>query len=107
MPFGIMVPIVASGTRSPACMLNAPQPISSGWPSPASTIDLVDLVGALDGTGLEHPRHDDAVEALADPVQLLDRHAEVAHLLPERDRIPLERGEVAQPREQDLHRRGT
>ena len=38
MPFGITVPMVASGTRSPACMLKAPHPISSGSPSPASTI---------------------------------------------------------------------
>ena len=38
MPLGITVPMVASGTRSPACMLKAPQPISSGSPSPASTM---------------------------------------------------------------------
>ena len=38
MPLGMTVPMVASGTRSPALMLKAPQPISSGCPSPASTI---------------------------------------------------------------------
>ena len=30
MPSGITVPMVARGTRSPAAMLKAPQPISSG-----------------------------------------------------------------------------
>ena len=66
--------------------------------------DQVDLVGALDRPRLEHPGDDDAVEALADPLQLLDRHAEVAHLLAERDGVALERGEVTQPGEEDLHR---
>ena len=37
MPFGIVVPTVASGTRSPTCMLKAPHQIWSGSPSPAST----------------------------------------------------------------------
>ena len=69
--------------------------------------DLVDLVGPLDGPGLEHPGDDDAVQPLADPLELFDGHAEVAHLLPERDRVPLERSKVTQPREQDLHRRST
>ena len=84
-------------------MLNAPHPISQRLAVAGVHDHLVDLVGALDGPGLEHPRHDDAVESLADPIELLDRHAEIAHLLPERDRVPLERREVAQPREQDLH----
>ena len=37
MPPGITVPTVASGTRSPATMLKAPQQICSASPSPAST----------------------------------------------------------------------
>ena len=104
MPLGITVPMVASGTRSPAAMLKAPQPISSGWPSPASTMTWWILLAPSIGARLEHLGDDDAVEPLADPLQLLDRHAEVAHLLAERDGVALERGEVAQPGEEDLHR---
>ena len=37
MPFGMVVPTVASGTRSPAAMLNAPQAICRASPSPVST----------------------------------------------------------------------
>ena len=101
---GMTVPTVASGTRSPAAMLNAPHPTSSGWPSPASTMTRWILLAPSIGRVLEHPGDDDAVEALADPLELLHRHAEVAHLLAERDGVALERGEVAQPGEEDLHR---
>ncbi len=34
MPFGITVPTVAKGIRSPTAMLNAPQQTWSGRPSP-------------------------------------------------------------------------
>ncbi len=37
MPFGMVVPTVASGTRSPTCMLNAPHHTWSDSPSPVST----------------------------------------------------------------------
>ena len=103
MPLGIMVPTVARGTRSPTAMLKAPQPTSSGSPSPASTTTRWILLAPSMRPGLEHAGHDDAVESLADAVQLLDGHAEVAHRLAERDRVALERGEVAQPGEEDLH----
>ena len=36
-PSGILVPSVASGTKSPACMLNAPHHTWRSTPSPAST----------------------------------------------------------------------
>ena len=36
-PSGMTVPMVASGTRSPGAMLNAPQQICSDCPSPTST----------------------------------------------------------------------
>ena len=66
MPFGIVVPTVASGTRSPSAMLNAPQQICSGSPSPAST--STSWMRSASGCAREsqHTRDDDAVEPLAD-----------------------------------------
>ena len=49
--------------------------------------DQLDLVGVGCGR-VRGPGHDDAVEALADAVELLDGHAEVAHRLTDRDRAP-------------------
>src|SRR3546814_10220153 len=64
--------------------------------------DLVDLVGALEGPRLEDLGDDDPVEALAHPLHRLHGGAEIAQHVPERDRVPRERGEVPQPREQNL-----
>jgi hypothetical protein len=61
-------------------------------------------VGIRVGPRLEHPGHDDPVEPLADALQRLDRRPEVAHLLAELDRVAFERRELAQPRQEDLHR---
>ena len=47
---------------------------------------------------------DDAVEAFADVVDRLDRHAEVAHDVAEADRVVVGEGrELAQPGQEDLH----
>ncbi len=67
----------------------------------------MDLVGAGDRARLEHSGHHDPGEALAEALQRLDRHAEVAHLLAEGDGVPIEGGEVAQPGQEDLHAMGT
>ena len=45
MPFGIMVPRVASGTRSPAAMLNAPQHDLERLAVAGVDVDQLDLVG--------------------------------------------------------------
>ena len=104
MPLGITVPMVASGTRSPTAMLNAPQQICSASPSPASTSTSWMRSASGMRAQLEHPRHDDAVEPLPDELHLLDRRSERAERVADRRRIVGEiRRELAQPREEDLH----
>ena len=48
-------------------------------------VDQLDPVGVGVGPQVEHPGHDDAVEPLADAVDRLDGHAEVAHHVAEHD----------------------
>ena len=67
MPFGIVVPTVASGTRSPTCMLKAPHHTWSGSPSPVSTSTRCTWFGVGMRPQREHLRDDHAVDRLADP----------------------------------------
>jgi hypothetical protein len=66
-------------------------------------VDELDAVGLGVRSEGEDPGDHDAVETLAEVVDRLDGHAEVAHLLAERDRMALDGGELTQPRQQDLH----
>jgi hypothetical protein len=67
-------------------------------------IDQLDLVGVGVRAQGQHLRHDDAVEALADALDRLDRHAEVAHDVAEGDGVVVGEGrELPQPGEEDLH----
>jgi hypothetical protein len=66
-------------------------------------LDQLDAVGIGVRSQLEHLRHDDAVETLAEDLDLLDRQAEIGELLAEVDGVTCDRGELLKPREKDLH----
>ena len=104
MPLGMTVPTVASGTRSPAAMLNAPHPICRASPSPASTSTSWMRSALGWGRGGQHPGDDDAVEPLAQHVELLDGQTEVAQVLADALGVALDGGEVPEPGQEDLHR---
>jgi hypothetical protein len=67
-------------------------------------VDEVDLVGVGVGPGGEHPGDDDAAEALAQHVERLDGQPEVGQALAQVGRVALDRREVTEPGEKDLHR---
>ena len=67
-------------------------------------VDELDLVGVGVRARRQHPSDDDAIESLAQPIELLDGHAEVAEVLADLDGIALDRREVLEPGEKDLHR---
>ena len=75
-PPGSTAPTGASGTWLPTSKFIAPQTISSG-PSPASTDDQANAVGALDGADLVDSRDDHVLEALAHALDALDDEAQV------------------------------
>ena len=104
MPSGIVVPTVASGTRSPTAMLKAPHHTSTGSRSPRVDGDPLDLLGVGVLAQLEHPGHDDAVEALPEVDLVLDGHAEHGEVVGDPLDRRVDRREVAQPGQQDLHR---
>jgi hypothetical protein len=54
--------------------------------------------------GGQHPGDDDAVEPLAQHVELFYRQTEVAQVLAELDGVALDRGEVSEPGQENLHR---
>ena len=103
MPPGISVPRVASGTRSPTAMLNAPQQIWSGLAVAGVDVHQLDAVGAGMRAQLEHPGHHDAVQAGAGVLDRLDGHAQVAQVLAQHHRVALDGSELAQPRQEDPH----
>src|SRR5207237_4020615 len=67
--------------------------------------DAPDLVGAFDGTDLYDLGDDDAGEIVADGDHLIDRHTEISQHRGEFVERQLDRHELTQPRENDLHRR--
>ena len=104
MPSGMVVPSVASGIRSPAAMLKAPQTICSGLAVARVDVDQLDPVGVRMGLGLQHPGDDDAVQPLAEPHPLLDRRAEVVQRLRQHvDVVGQVRRELPHPGEEHFH----
>ena len=75
-PSGITVPGVASGTTSPASMLNAPHHTCRSIAVAGVDEHAVDLGRVGVALGAQHAGGDDAGHGRADDVDLLDRHAE-------------------------------
>jgi hypothetical protein len=67
-------------------------------------VDQLDLVCVGVRARRQHPGDDDAIEALTERLELFDGHAEVAEVLADLDGITLDRREVLEPGEKDLHR---
>ena len=104
MPLGMVVPSVASGIRSPAAMLKAPQHDLQRLAVAGVDVDQLDPVGVGMGLGLQHPGHDDAVQPLAEPHPLLDRRAEVVQRLGQHvDVVGQIRRELPHPGQEHLH----
>ena len=70
----------------------------------AVDVDELDPVGVGVRPQVEHPGHDDAVEALADALDRLDRHARGRSVSsPSAIGVGLDRRELAQPGQEHLH----
>jgi hypothetical protein len=93
------------GQRDEVADLHVERPAPHLGRLPAADVDH----HALDALGLGvlaqvgHPGNHDPAQVLADPLHRLDRHAEDRHRLAERGRLVVERRELPEPGQQDLH----
>ena len=101
---GIVVPMVASGTTSPACMLNAPHQTWRRSPSPASTNTSWTRSACGMALRLEHLRRDEPRDGRADAGDALDGQAELVHRLGDGVDVVAEGRQLVQPGEEDQHR---
>ena len=96
-PSGIAVPGVASGTMSPACMLNAPHHTCRSRRRRCRRTRDAPWRRRGDARCARTLGGDDAVDGRADVDDLLDCQAEVGHRRGEAVDVVAERGEVVEP----------